>query len=75
MQTSTSVLISPERINEITIKVKKNISAVPKSYIKNNAPTQAKANIINFVKLLLDCSFSSDAAPTKINATFTSSDG
>ena len=71
----TIVLISPERINEITMNVKKKIRAVPKSCIRKSAPIHPKEKMINFVRLLLDCNFSREAAPTKINATFTNSDG
>ena len=69
------VLTSPERINAIIIKVKKNISAVPKSFIRKSAPTQPNEKMRYLVRLRAFCSLSKDAAPTKINASFTNSDG
>ena len=49
--TSAIVLTSPERMNAITIKVKKKINAVPKSFMRKSAPTQPKENIRYLVRL------------------------
>ena len=72
---SAIVLISPEVINAIIRKVTKNISAVPKSLIKISEPTHATEKPIYAKIFLLVCIFSSVAAPTKINAILTNSDG
>ena len=69
------VFISPERRNAIIKNVKKNISAVPKSFIRNRQPIQESANTRYFVRLLVDCRYSSVAAPTKTKPIFTISDG
>ena len=69
------VLTSPERMNAIRINVKKNISAVPKSFIRKRLPTQVIEKIMYFVRLVLESSFSSDTAPTSTKAIFTSSEG
>ena len=53
-QMNIIVLISPERRNEITIKVKKNMSAVPKSYIRKRQPMHATAKIMYLVRLRVD---------------------
>ena len=73
--TKKMVLMSPERKNAITIKVKKKISAVPKSFIKNRHPMHPSAKARYLVKLRVDCKCSKVAAPTNTNAILTSSDG
>ena len=74
-QTRKIVLMSPERRKAIIIKVKKKMSAVPKSFIKNKSPMHPTAKRMYLVRLLVDCKCSSVAAPTKTNAIFTISDG
>ena len=51
------------------------MSAAPKSRIKINAPTHTIENIMKRMIFFDVCIFSSVAAPTKINATLTNSEG
>ena len=62
-------------MNARTMNVKKNISAAPRSRIKNSSATQTTQKIIYFVSERVVCNLSRVAAPTKTNATLTNSDG
>ena len=72
---SATVAIEPERMNDMTRKVTKNISAVPKSLMSASAMTQTAEKPMKTIRFLVLNSLSSVAAPTYIYATFTNSDG
>ena len=61
---SATVAIEPERIKDITRKVTKNISAVPKSLLKARHMTHSAENTINRIRFFVLNNLSSVAAPT-----------
>ena len=72
---STSLEKSPERKKEMTTKVTKKISAVPKSPIMPRAAKQIPEKTTYSVRLPFSKSSSRVAAPAKTKASFTSSEG
>ena len=69
------ISIIEKTVKEIRIKVTKNMQAVPKSPIKNNAPMHRAENKINPVKFLVVCMPFKVDEPKNTKATFTSSEG
>lgn len=61
---SATVAIEPERMKDITRKVTKNISAVPKSLLNARHMTHKAENTMNSMRFLVLNSLSSVAAPT-----------
>ena len=59
-----TVAMEPERINEMTRKVTKNMSAVPKSLLSARNMTHSAEKLMNAIRFLVLNSLSSVAAPT-----------
>ena len=69
------VRTSPERIKAMIKNVRKKMQAVPKSLIRNKAPTQTAEKPINSVRFLVVCRRARVEVPTRIKAILTNSEG